>query len=293
MFQSIKDDIRYQFQKKGNTLAIIIIINVIIFLILNLAWFTQKVSEIKAYDFFINYVFTMNTNWNIALVRPWTIITSYFSHEDVPHIFWNMVGLYYFGRVIDEMLGHKRVLSIYVLGGIVSSMSILLLYNLLPYFANKHSPALGASGALFAMSVAAATLVPNYLFNIIFIGPVKIKYIVLAYVFISFIGTAGTNAGGNIAHLGGAAFGFIFIKQLQNGNDLGRPLIRFFDWVKGLFQKRSPIKISYRNNKSTTPLNNYTPDQKEIDDILDKISRSGYESLTKEEKQKLFKASQK
>jgi membrane associated rhomboid family serine protease len=291
MFASIRDDIKYQFQKQGNTLMILILINISVFLILNLSWFIQRVSPLTINDFLVNYVFTMNSDWKIAFSRPWTIIASYFSHEDLGHIFWNMIGLYYFGRVIDEMLGHKRVLSLYVIGGLVSQLSILLLYNTIPYFADKHAPALGASGAIYAMSVAAATLVPNYQFNLILIGPVKIKYIVLVYVFISFIGTAGANAGGNIAHMGGAIYGFVFIKMLQNGTDLGKPLVRFFEWLPGLFKRRS-IKVSYRNSGST-PTGNSTPDQKEIDEILDKISRSGYESLTKEEKQKLFKASQK
>ncbi len=294
MFGSIKDDIKYQFQKQGNTLMIIILINIAVFLVLNIAWFIQRVSPLPINKFLLEYVFTMNSHWSVALSRPWTLITSYFSHEDLGHIFWNMLGLYYFGRVIEEMLGHKRVFSIYILGGLVASLSILLLYNTIPYFANKHVPGLGASGAVYAMSVAAATLVPNYQFNLILIGPVRIKYIVLIYVFLSFIGTAGSNAGGNIAHIGGAVYGFVFIKLLQNGTDLGRPLSRFTGWMGGLFQKRSPIKVTYRNKKSgSTYSSSNIPDQKEIDEILDKISRSGYESLTKEEKQKLFKASQK
>jgi hypothetical protein len=221
------------------------------------------------------------------------MITCYFSHEEVGHIFWNMIGLYYFGTVIEEMLGHKRVLSIYMIGAFIAKVGVLIVFNTIPYFADKHAPSLGASGAVFALSVAAATLVPNYQFNLVFIGPVKIKYIVFFYVFFSFIGTAGTNAGGNFAHLGGALFGFIFIKQLQNGTDLGRPLVRFSDWCAGLFKKRSPMKVSYRKSTGFSATVNTVPDQKEIDDILDKISRSGYESLTKEEKQKLFKASQK
>lgn len=292
MFESIRDDIKYQFQKQGNTLMVIIIINIAIFLILNLAWFAQRVSPLPISDILLKYVFTMNSDWKIAFSRPWTLVTTYFSHEDLGHIFWNMVGLYMFGKIIEDMLGHRRVVSLYLIGGFVASLSILLLYGTIPYFADKHGPALGASGAVYAISVAAATLVPDYEIGLLFFGRVKIKYIVALYVFLSFIGTAGANAGGNIAHMGGALYGFIFIKALRNGTDLGRPLVRFLEWFPGLFKKRSPIKVSYRNNGSN-PSGNYTPDQKEIDDILDKISRSGYESLTKEEKQKLFKASQK
>ncbi len=234
----------------------------------------------------------MSTSWRVTLYKPWTIITTFFSHEGFTHILFNMLGLYYFGTIIDEFINEKRLLSLYVLGGIVSSVMVLLMCNLIPYFEQHHGPLLGASGAVFAISVAAATIAPDYEFNLMLFGPVKIKWIVLVYLFLSFIGTAGSNAAGNIAHLGGALFGYIYVRQLKSGTDLGRPFIRFYEWMSGLFKKRSPIKVAYRNGGSK-PVQNVTPDQKEIDDILDKISRSGYESLTKEEKQKLFKASQK
>jgi membrane associated rhomboid family serine protease len=293
MFDSIAKDLKYQFQKKHSLLGIIIIINVSIFIILNLAYFISRVSPVNVYDFLSEYVFTMNTSWKVAIYRPWTLITTFFSHEGFMHILSNMLGLYYFGTIIDEFLNERRLGSLYFLGGLVSSIMVLLICNLVPYFEQHHAYLIGASGAVFAISVAAATIAPDYEFNLILFGPIKIKWIVLVYLFLSFIGTAGANAAGNIAHLGGAFFGYIYIKQLQRGNDLGRPLIRFTEWVSGLFKKRSPIKVAYRNAKGSPAPNNTAPNQKEIDDILDKISRSGYESLTKEEKQKLFKASQK
>ncbi|HVD99643.1 MAG TPA: rhomboid family intramembrane serine protease [Cytophagaceae bacterium] len=291
MFDSIAKDLKYQFQKKHSVLGLLIIINVAVFVILNLAYFISRISPLNVYTFLGEQVFKMYTDWDYVLYRPWTVITTFFSQENFMHLLSNMLGLYWFGTIIEEFINEKRLLSLYLLGGIVSSAMVLLLCNLIPYYENHHNFLLGASGAVFAVSVAAATIAPDYEFNLLLLGPVKIKWIVLVYLFLSLIGTVGDNSAGNIAHMGGAVFGYLYIHQLKNGRDFGRPFIRFFEWVSKLFKKRSPIKVSYRNNSN--PSSNTTPNQKEIDDILDKISRSGYESLTKEEKQKLFKASQK
>jgi len=140
--------------------------------------------------------------------------------------------------------------------------------------------------------VGAATLIPNYRFHLMFIGPVKIVYIAAFYVLISIIGSVQGNAGGNLAHIGGAFAGFVFITFLKRGTDIGKPINATLDFVRRLFSRKNKVRMTFFN--SSTPIDlNYTPNQQEIDFILDKISRSGYESLTKEEKQKLFKASQK
>ena len=144
--------------------------------------------------------------------------------------------------------------------------------------------------------VAAATLMPNYTFFLFFFGPVKIKYIVGFYIVVSFLGSVGANAGGNIAHLGGALMGFVYIKQLQIGVNWGGWITAVTDWSKDLFNPRPKVKVSYRKNETANGKKNVNLSgisQREIDDILDKISDGGYESLTKEEKEKLFKASKK
>ena len=160
----------------------------------------------------------------------------------------------------------------------------------------------GASAAVYAITVAAATLVPNYTFFLLFFGPVKIKYIAGFYIVISFLGSVGGNAGGNIAHLGGALMGYVYIKQLQSGTDWGAwvgGVMRFF---KSFFVKQPKMKVSQKRTKTYSTANSSKSssstasniaDQAEIDKILDKISQSGYESLSKEEKQKLFNASKK
>ncbi|MEM7299014.1 MAG: rhomboid family intramembrane serine protease, partial [Bacteroidota bacterium] len=206
------------------------------------------------------------------------------------------------GRIIQEFLGNNRVISLYVLGGLAGGLLYILLYNLIPFYADRvaGSMMLGASAGVFAIVVGAAVFMPNYTFFLLFIGPVRIKYIAIFYVFMSFIGTTGSNAGGEIAHLGGALVGWLFISQLNKGNDLGSWVLSFLNFVKSLFKPQPKIKVTHRSGsrrasqKSTTKTTNSTKTpQSEIDAILDKISEKGYESLSKEEKQKLFNASKK
>jgi hypothetical protein len=145
--------------------------------------------------------------------------------------------------------------------------------------------------------VATATLLPDYTFFLMLLGPIRIKYIAAFYVLISFLGTIQANAGGNLAHLGGALMGFIYIKQLQSGNNWGSWITALLDWVKGIFTTKPKVKVTYRKTESFSgQKNNATASkasQEEIDAILDKISDKGYESLTKDEKEKLFNASKK
>jgi hypothetical protein len=218
------------------------------------------------------------------------------------HILFNMLVLYWFGRLITEYIGSPKVVNLYVLGTIAGGLLYLFFYNVVPVFAERASMVggmVGASAAVYAIMVAAAVLLPDYEFNLIFIGPVKIKWIVAIYIFISFLGSTGANAGGNIAHLGGAFIGYLYIVQLKAGNDFGRPVQITIDFFKGLFKNDPKIKVSYKEPKSTkkskpqSSNSSANPNQEEIDAILDKIAESGYDNLSKEEKQKLFKASQK
>ena len=159
---------------------------------------------------------------------------------------------------------------------------------------------LGASAGVFAIVVGAATLMPNYTIYLLLLGPVKIKYIAIFYVLLSFFNVPGENAGGAIAHLGGAGLGFLYVKQIQKGNDLGGWIFSVIGFFKSFFIRQPKIKVTYNSGKKTetkSKANKGTPspapNQAEIDSILDKISTSGYESLSKSEKQKLFNASKK
>jgi membrane associated rhomboid family serine protease len=288
-------DIQDQFKLQNNALIKIILINILVYVFDCAVWIIAKFS---AYDILFYTVQSYQgapSDFSELLYKPWTLITYAFSH-DTPspfHIFFNMLGLYWFGGLISEYVGGRRLVSLYFIGALAGVASYLLCYNFVPYYANHPSSMLiGASASVLAAVVGAATLIPEYRFHLVFLGPVKLVYIAAFYVFISLIGSVQGNAGGNIAHLGGALSGFLFIYYLKKGTDIGKPINALFDFIDRLFSKKGKVRMSFLN--SNLPVeNNYKPNQKEVDVILDKISRSGYESLTKEEKQKLFKASQK
>lgn len=292
---SLVRDIRGQFKMQDNALVKIILINVLVYVLDCLIWIATKVSSEEFLFHTIQSYQGASSDFSELLYKPWTLITYAFSH-DTPspfHIFFNMLGLYWFGGLISEYLGGRRLVSLYFIGALFGVGLYLVCYNYIPFYANRPASILvGASASVLAAVVAAATLIPDYRFHLLFIGPVKIIYIAAFYVLISLVGSVQGNAGGNIAHLGGAFAGFIFIYLLKRGIDLGKPINAISDFVTRLFTGRNKVRMSFFNKSTPVVDNNYMPDQKEIDTILDKISRSGYESLTKEEKQKLFKASQ-
>jgi membrane associated rhomboid family serine protease len=285
---SLLDELKYNFQKQDNGLFKIITINVAVFLILNITSVILHLSQSNFYHAYILPNFAIPADLNAFIYKPWTIFTYFFSHEDILHILFNMLGLYWFGRIIHDLIGNRRLINLYILGGLAGGILYLIFYNTIPYFQNQAagSSMVGASASVFAIAAGAATLAPDYRFNLLFIGPVRIIFIVGFYIVVSFIGMKQGNAGGNIAHLGGAFLGFAYIRLLQRGTDLGKPINIIAKWIKNIGKPK--MKVYSNKNKDLSH-----PSQKEIDAILDKISRSGYESLSKEEKQKLFKASQK
>ncbi|MFN6944576.1 MAG: rhomboid family intramembrane serine protease [Cytophagaceae bacterium] len=290
---SLLDEFKYSFKKRDNGLMQIIVINIAVFVVMGiLKVFSFMAQDMRVFDFIMRQM-ALSSNIMTAVTKPWTIFTYFFTHSlsSIFHILFNMLFLYWFGRLIMEYLGHRRLVNLYIVGGVVAGLLFIALYNILPVFADAapHAKLIGASGSVYAIVVAAATLLPEYRFHLIFLGPVKIAYIAGFFIFISFLGMAGENAGGNIAHLGGALIGFLYIKQLKKGTDLGKPVSIVANWIQKLFRPRH-LKVSYRNNTSKS--RSKVPDEQEIDAILDKISVSGYESLTQLEKEKLFKASQ-
>lgn len=300
----IFDDFRREFSKSENALVKIILINTVVFLSLLLVKVISTLSQSpETYGWLIDLI-RLPAEPQKFLYKPWTLITYFFAHEDIFHILFNLLFFYWFGRLVVEYLGARRLVALYLLGGIAGGLAYMLIFNLLPYFQADvaSSRMLGASAAAFSVAVGASTLLPNYTFHLLFLGPIRIKYIAFFYIVLSLAQSIGPNAGGNLAHLGGAIIGYLFIKLLQNGTDIGRPVYAVMEVWGRLFKKRPPMRVTYREKqvyRNTTIYSTSSatssieiPDQDEIDTILDKISRSGYESLTKEEKQKLFRASQ-
>lgn len=300
------EDFRSEFNKPNNTLVQLILINTVVFLVLLLTKVGLTMAQNQEVYYFIREQVMIPGTLGAFLHKPWTLVTYFFAHEEIFHILYNMLFLYWFGRLIDEYLGNRRLIGLYIMGGLAGGLLYLLMFNLVPYFQNQADSArmLGASAAAFSVAVGAATLLPNYTFHLLFFGAVRIKYIVFFFIVLSVAQSAGTNAGGNLAHLGGALMGFCYVKLLQNGTDLGRPIYWVADGWNNLLRPKPAVKVSYRQrSNANTQASTYvsaggpsssisTPDQDEVDNILDKISRSGYESLTREEKQKLFRASQ-
>ena len=300
---SIVQDIRTAFSRRDNALMQLILLNVLVFAGLIVLRTILTVSSASAYYPPVMSQFELSSALPVLLRHPWTLLTYAFTHEGFFHILFNLLNLYWFGQLVREYLGDRRLVSIYVLGALAGAVIFLISYNLIPAFQPAvGSPMVGASAAVTAIIVAGATLLPDYTFMLIIIGPVKIKWIAAVVVLISLAGVNGGNPGGEIAHLGGALMGFVFVKQLQAGRDMGRPVQAVGNFFANLFSRRPTMRISSpRRAEPVTatsasggkkPAVASQPLQDEIDNILDKISRSGYESLSKDEKQKLFRASQ-
>lgn len=302
---SIVQDIRLAFSRRDNALVKIIWLNVLVFVGVVLLEAFVYLSQSPGIMLRVMNQLELSANLGVVARHPWTVLTYAFTHQGFLHILFNMLQLYWFGQLLQEYLGDRRLVSIYVLGALAGAATFLLGYNLIPVLmpaAAAGQLVLGASGAITAVIVAAATLLPNYTFMLILVGPVRIKWIAAVVIIMSVAGLAG-NPGGMLAHLGGALLGFLFIKQLQAGRDLGRPVQAVGNWFSNLTSSRPAMRVSSTPRRPETvtassasgarkPTAPGQPLQDEIDTILDKISRSGYESLSKEEKQKLFRASQ-
>ncbi len=290
MFDQIRSKLQY-----SDMLIRLIIINVAIFIIVNLAFTFLR-------------LFTIDTVWlevlsnklavpawpGTLLTQPWSVITYQFMHHNLFHILFNMLWLYWMGRIFVEFLSSRRLLGVYITGGIAGAALYILFYNVFPLFSGvvEQSFAIGASASVLAITIAVATLVPDYTIFLVFFGAVKVKYIALVTILIDLISISGSNAGGHIAHLGGAAFGFLFIRQLRNGRDLVAWVGSVGDWLTGRFRPQpkagAKMKVTWRKEKQPR---GSEPDQETVDRILDKIGKSGYASLTSEEKEILFRVS--
>ena len=295
------DEFKNAFQRSNHAHVQLIIINVVVFLVLVVFYVILKVSGNEPFFESVIYdQFTIPPKFIEFITRPWTLITYSFAHSiGIYHILFNMLGLYWFGKLFNEYLGSDKLIATYILGALAGGVLYLIMFNTIPFFKEQSNfPGMvGASAAVFAIMMATATLLPDYTFFLLFLGPVKIKYIAFFYIVGSFLGTVQDNAGGNIAHLGGALMGYIYIKQTQAGVNWGGWITSTLDWISSLFVSKPKVKVTYRKTEApptkTKSSGASKASQEEIDHILDKISDKGYESLTKEEKEKLFNASKK
>ena len=301
MFQGIKEEFNNAWNRPNNAVVQLILINVIFFVVINLLRLIFDFGQSGTYTTIRSFL-ALPSDLPTLVTRPWTFFTYMFTHEGFMHILWNMLLLYWFGKLVQEFLGSTRVIGLYILGGIMGGILYVIMYNAIPLYSSvvEVSTLVGASAGVLAVVVGAAVFMPDYTMFLLLIGPVRIKYIALVVVFLSFIRITGSNAGGEIAHLGGAFMGWLFVSQLKKGTDFGQPVMAVLSFFKSFFVRQPKIKVTHRSENKRTRSSGKSSskktsksEQEEIDAILDKISQSGYESLTKEEKQKLFNASKK
>jgi len=289
----LTDEIRMSFVRSEGLFRLMLV-NVCVFLVIGVSKAVLFLSgnDTSFVGEMIN-VLAVKSSFAGLLRQPWTLITYMFVHENFLHILFNMLILFWTGKIFCEFLGSRKVVSVYLLGGLAGAIVYILSYNLFPAFSEavNFSKLIGASAGVIAVLVAIATLTPDYTMHLLFFGPVRLKYIALFLVLLYVISIPDGNAGGNISHLGGAAFGFLYTRGLKSGWDLGAWLEKFFDFFLNLFSRSSKLKAVHRSGKTSARQVDGVPRQEIIDAILDKISRSGYASLSKEEKEILFKAS--
>ena len=233
------------------------------------------------------------------LVQPWSLLTYMFLHADALHLLFNMLWLYWFGQLFLGIFSACHLRGLYILGGLCGGLLYMLAFNVFPYFQNHiyGSWLLGASASVLAIVVATAVREPEYRVNFMFVGAVRLKYVALFMVITDLLFMTSGNGGGHIAHLGGALAGWWFAASLRKGHDVTKWINNVFDWVNGGFRFKIParkpkMKATKGGKNADYDYNAQKKRQsEEIDRILDKLKKSGYSSLTTEEKKRLFDAS--
>lgn len=282
-------DIKRTF-KHGSALTRLIYINLGVFLLIKLL---AVIFYLAGIPFYLVEWLSVPSNPEILLQRFWTPVTYMFLHTGFLHLLFNVLGLYWFGKLFLYRFEGDKLLSVYLLGGLSGALLYVLAFNIFPAFVSVNAILLGASASVFAILVAIAVYDPQREIHLFFIGRFPLKYIAAFYVVLSIIGISASNPGGNLAHLGGAAWGWFYIAQLRKGKDRGSGLVIFIDKVGEWFKPKERMKVTFK--QQNPPRDDYeynrqqNIEQEEINRILDKIAQSGYESLTKKEKEILFK----
>ena len=272
----LKDKLKYSLSVMGQ-LQKLIVINIIFFIIpllLNTFLWLFELKDMSILDYFVVEADIMS-----LIFKPWSLITYGFLHGSFSHLFWNMIMLFYFGNILVNYFGDKRLLNVFFNGILFGGIIYIISYNLFPVFTGVSSKMIGSSAGVMAILFYITSYNPNHTIRFFFVN-IKLLYIAVFLLLMDIIQIPVENSGGHIAHLGGALIGFLMFRSFKG--------IDFVDIYTNLITKKNNKKI--KRNKTFSGSNF---DQKKIDSILDKISESGYESLTKEEKNYLFKASNK
>ena len=296
---AIIDDIKFAY-RRGSMLMRFIFINIAVCVILHLA--TLVAWMITGDQAAVLQWVELPSDLSLLIRRPWTLVTYMFSHYALLHILFNMLWLYWLGRIFMEYFSPKQLTGVYLLGGWGGALLFLLAYNLMPSLAGNSVFLIGASASVLAVIVATAVYAPDYKIGLLFLGEVAIKWVAIVTVAIYLIGMETGNIGGNIAHIGGALVGAWFALRIKRGRDITRPLNAVLDAVVGIFNGRSFLWPAARRGNKARPQQETTQhrqqpsrfdtvSEEELDRVLKKIKDAGYDALTDAERDMLFKAS--
>jgi len=304
MFNSVYEDMRQMF-RSGHMINRLIIINVVMFILLHMGAIIIGISNASPHGEAIKVIteyFAISRDLWFDITHPWVIITHMFTHIGFFHIIFNLLLLYWFGIIVGDLIGDRHILPLYILGGLTGA---LVYFIIAQWLYPQGSTAIGASAAVMAIAVAAASINPNHNMRLILLGNVRIKYIVLGLLIFDIISISNqSNTGGHFAHLGGAFFGWFYIKMLNEGQDLSIGINGTVESIVNFFRKKpekSPLRVVKKEKvfsrtkdqkqKKNTNMKVVQSDQERLDAILDKISTSGIDSLSDEEKEFLQKLS--
>ena len=293
---NILDNIKRTFNK-GDVLMKFIFINIAVFLAIHAVGVVATLFRLES--LYPLPFLAVPSQLSELLIRFWTLLTYMFVHVDFLHILFNMLWLYWFGKIFLTYFNERTIGSLYVIGGLAGALLYILAFNTIPYYLDLgHNVMIGASASVMAIVMAAAFYRPDVTLNLFLFGRIKIIYIAIAVFAIDFFSLSnGSNPGGHVAHIGGAIAGYLFANQYHKGKDITLPISRFLDKIANLFKKRShkvAHKVVYQRPESDYDYNyRKAQEAKKIDAILDKLKQSGYSSLSDEEKRQLFDASKK
>ena len=293
-----------KFFKNGSVLSVIIIVNLVVWIliqVLKVILFLSGSQDVSLAIGWISHYLAIPAYLPVLTERPWTIITYMFLHLDIWHILFNMLWLYWFGKIFLEYISERKLVAVYLLGGIAGAATYVFAFNVFPVFLPvlPVSYALGASASVMAIVTTIAFYIPAYSIRLLFFGNVRIVYMAIVLFVFDFFMIPSGNAGGHLAHIGGALFGFVYAGILRNSNkDSKQNIKQGFQWFTGFFSglSRKPgMKKEYNPHHRPVSDDEYNfqkiEKQKKIDEILEKISKGGYDSLTREEKELLFRSS--
>lgn len=286
------------FFSRGSVLSRLIGINVLIFIVLSLIRVIFYLWNVDNTGRIMSEWLGVSSNLHVVLHRPWTLISYMFLHFDFLHILFNMIVLYVGGRLFTDFIGADRLTVTYLLGGLTGALFYIASFNVFPAFSEvvAYSVAIGASASVLAIFIAVAAYMPNYHLPLLLFGRIKLKYIAIFFVVLDVLSIDKGNPGGHLAHLGGALWGYIYARLLIKGKDPALVLSFYLGKITRLFSKKPRFRVEYTRERPVDDVEynrQRAEKQEKIDIILDKISKSGYESLTKEEKELLFKAGNK